>query len=246
MAVDHQTSTRYKSPSQQKSTSIDNFFQHNYPQTPPLSLSSRSLSGSSSPPRLSAPCAFLEPPTHAAASAPMYYFTGATIDSSAHQNLQPMIESSESQGFVSSPAAKRRRTRADSQRPLPNHCMQVRQPNSLISPEQGPGTLSNPSHSIARIINQQPSSFCTTMMKPIGFEHHHYIAPSSATYPLPQDRYNCPDCGRAFSRPSSLKIHTYSHTGEKPFYCPVRGCNKSFSVRSNMKRHERGCHGKNR
>ena len=74
-------------------------------------------------------------------------------------------------------------------------------------------------------------------------EHHHYISPSSqATFPQNQDRYICQTCNKAFSRPSSLKIHSHSHTGEKPFKCPHAGCGKAFSVRSNMKRHERGCH----
>ncbi len=76
-------------------------------------------------------------------------------------------------------------------------------------------------------------------------QHHHYISPSaSASFPgQTQDRYVCQVCNKAFSRPSSLKIHSHSHTGEKPFLCPHKGCGKAFSVRSNMKRHERGCHG---
>ncbi|KAL8839657.1 MAG: hypothetical protein Q9170_001663 [Blastenia crenularia] len=76
-------------------------------------------------------------------------------------------------------------------------------------------------------------------------QHHHYISPSSsaALSGQPQDRYVCQTCSKAFSRPSSLRIHSYSHTGEKPFKCPYPGCGKAFSVRSNMKRHERGCHG---
>lgn len=75
------------------------------------------------------------------------------------------------------------------------------------------------------------------------WEHHHYISPSAqANFPPSQDRYICPTCAKAFSRPSSLKIHSHSHTGEKPFKCPHTGCGKAFSVRSNMKRHERGCH----
>jgi uncharacterized Zn-finger protein len=75
------------------------------------------------------------------------------------------------------------------------------------------------------------------------WQHHHYIAPSStASFPQSQDRYVCQTCNKAFSRPSSLRIHSHSHTGEKPFKCPHAGCGKAFSVRSNMKRHERGCH----
>lgn len=80
---------------------------------------------------------------------------------------------------------------------------------------------------------------------PNGWEHHHhYLHPSQmALFPQSQDRYICPTCHKAFSRPSSLRIHSHSHTGEKPFKCPHPGCGKAFSVRSNMKRHERGCHG---
>ncbi|KAL5598957.1 hypothetical protein BROUX41_003724 [Berkeleyomyces rouxiae] len=76
------------------------------------------------------------------------------------------------------------------------------------------------------------------------WQHHHYISPASAAaFPQSQDRYICPTCSKAFSRPSSLRIHMHSHTGEKPFKCAHPGCGKAFSVRSNMKRHERGCHG---
>lgn len=75
------------------------------------------------------------------------------------------------------------------------------------------------------------------------WQHHHYISPSAAaSFPQSQDRYICQTCNKAFSRPSSLRIHSHSHTGEKPFKCPHSGCGKAFSVRSNMKRHERGCH----
>ncbi|KAI9287735.1 hypothetical protein BC943DRAFT_258425, partial [Umbelopsis sp. AD052] len=52
-------------------------------------------------------------------------------------------------------------------------------------------------------------------------------------------RYACPYCQKAFSRPSSLRIHTYSHTGEKPFQCLHPGCDRKFSVQSNMRRHLR-------
>ena len=75
------------------------------------------------------------------------------------------------------------------------------------------------------------------------WQHHHYFPPSSsAPYQQNHDRYICRTCHKAFSRPSSLRIHSHSHTGEKPFRCTHAGCGKAFSVRSNMKRHERGCH----
>ncbi|KAF2223509.1 hypothetical protein BDZ85DRAFT_110464 [Elsinoe ampelina] len=74
------------------------------------------------------------------------------------------------------------------------------------------------------------------------WEHHHYLSAANQPFLSVQDRYVCTTCKKAFSRPSSLKIHSHSHTGEKPFKCPHPGCGKAFSVRSNMKRHERGCH----
>ena len=60
-------------------------------------------------------------------------------------------------------------------------------------------------------------------------QHDHYPQ-------QPQRRYVCQTCGKAFERPSSLEIHSHSHTGEKPFKCH---CGRSFSVRSNWKRHEK-------
>ncbi|GAA5952355.1 hypothetical protein JCM3765_001950 [Sporobolomyces pararoseus] len=48
-------------------------------------------------------------------------------------------------------------------------------------------------------------------------------------------KYCCPHCSKRFARPSSLRIHTFSHTGEKPFTCPQ--CERAFSVQSNLRRH---------
>ncbi|KAL7925809.1 hypothetical protein ACQKWADRAFT_283079 [Trichoderma austrokoningii] len=89
-----------------------------------------------------------------------------------------------------------------------------------------------------------PSPLSVTPSGGYVWQHHHYLNPSNGIpFPPSQDRYICQTCNKAFSRPSSLRIHSHSHTGEKPFKCPHVGCGKAFSVRSNMKRHERGCHG---
>ncbi|KAF8274509.1 hypothetical protein EI94DRAFT_1794285 [Lactarius quietus] len=58
------------------------------------------------------------------------------------------------------------------------------------------------------------------------------LEPSSA-------KYECTYCGKGFTRPSSLRIHVHSHTGERPFKCTFEGCNRTFSVQSNMRRHAR-------
>lgn len=89
----------------------------------------------------------------------------------------------------------------------------------------------------------EPSGQYISHATPAWQHHHHFPHSASTPYPPNQDRYICGTCNKAFSRPSSLKIHTYSHTGEKPWKCQIPGCGKTFSVRSNMKRHEKGCHG---
>jgi uncharacterized Zn-finger protein len=58
--------------------------------------------------------------------------------------------------------------------------------------------------------------------------------------PPPTDnKYICPYCSKGFTRPSSLRTHTYSHTGEKPFICTEPCCGRKFSVQSNLRRHLR-------
>ncbi|KAF7337386.1 C2H2 finger domain transcription factor mtfA [Mycena sanguinolenta] len=63
---------------------------------------------------------------------------------------------------------------------------------------------------------------------------------SSAVALEPEPRKHvCYTCGKTFMRPSSLRIHANTHTGAKPYECPVPTCRRAFSVNSNMRRHFR-------
>ncbi|KAJ3838490.1 hypothetical protein F5878DRAFT_167574 [Lentinula raphanica] len=54
--------------------------------------------------------------------------------------------------------------------------------------------------------------------------------------------YVCDYCGKAFLRPSALKTHIISHTGDQEYACTEEGCTRRFGVRSNMLRHVRLVH----
>ncbi|KAF6822167.1 hypothetical protein CPLU01_12187 [Colletotrichum plurivorum] len=170
-----------------------------------------------------------------------YYESTPPLETEAHRPMAPMVSRVPVQAHYAQP------------QPFPPAYMSAQNPMaaSYYPPMQ---PTPPPQAQISGLYYQRPlpQQFPPMAGVPVGmgpnpganpWQHHHYISPSSAaSFPQSQDRYICQTCNKAFSRPSSLRIHSHSHTGEKPFKCPHAGCGKAFSVRSNMKRHERGCH----
>lgn len=51
--------------------------------------------------------------------------------------------------------------------------------------------------------------------------------------------FKCPKCERVLSTKQSLKEHTYTHSGKKPFRCTEIGCGKTFRQSSQLCNHRK-------
>ncbi|KAF4124400.1 Zinc finger, C2H2 type [Geosmithia morbida] len=229
-----------------------------FPPSPPMSTDT-SLESSSPPCQKSAPAAAAAryvPHHHHNASAPAGYHHETTppLESDAHHQHH------HHQRHYSHPVQHHDRRSPSMAAPASPHPQQQTGsyfPPQTAAPRPGPGLAyqrplpqSFPPAPAASVPvaapAAAPSPSAATSPGAISWQHHHYLNPAPGhLFPQSQDRYICQTCNKAFSRPSSLRIHSHSHTGEKPFKCSQAGCGKAFSVRSNMKRHERGCHSEN-
>ncbi|KAF9507317.1 hypothetical protein BS47DRAFT_1488917 [Hydnum rufescens UP504] len=84
-----------------------------------------------------------------------------------------------------------------------------------------------------------PSEASTTSVasSPVSDTSRH--PPGKLTKSPKQKKFPCACCDALFERPSSLRQHMLTHTGEKPH--PCQKCSRRFSVISNLRRHVKSC-----
>lgn len=115
-------------------------------------------------------------------------------------------------------------------------------PTAFREPSSESALSKSLAHQVPLSTNSAPSitspSFLILDLRMTSARQYGHSYPSA--YPQPQKLYPCPTCTKLFSRPSSLIVHTRSHTGQKPYRCSYASCGKSYSVKSNLRRHEKG------
>ena len=110
-------------------------------------------------------------------------------------------------------------------------------------------------------INYDYPQYNTQYPTQIPYDHLQYmVRQASSSHSNPHQRtrprrrrcqnekkHICPICNKSFLRPSALKQHNKTHTGERPYCCEFPTCGRSrpgngFSILSNLRRHVKALH----
>ncbi|CAE6458018.1 unnamed protein product [Rhizoctonia solani] len=119
-------------------------------------------------------------------------------------------------------------------------------PSATLAPSEPPSHHLHSHH--RRVSSTSSASASTRSRSPVApTQPHSQHVLMRVQQPQPEEfskeflaaKYECQYCGKRFNRPSSLKIHVNTHTGEKPYKCTFPSCGRRFSVMSNMRRHSR-------
>ncbi|QRW20874.1 C2H2 zinc finger [Rhizoctonia solani] len=117
-------------------------------------------------------------------------------------------------------------------------------PSATLAPSEPPSHHLHSHH--RRVSSTSSASASTRSRSPVApTQPHSQHVLMRVQQPQPEEfskeflaaKYECQYCGKRFNRPSSLKIHVNTHTGEKPYKCTFPSCGRRFSVMSNMRRH---------
>ncbi|SAM07665.1 hypothetical protein [Absidia glauca] len=180
--------------------------------------------------------------TSAYSSSSYHYNDRSTLQSGNEPLSQPLPIHSPTTSFSSSSSSSSSSSQLSNKRKRDPSPLPMMNKKAHRSPPSG--------NNSSEAIYQQPYHH-----HPSSKQHEHSrCPPSSSPYPTMNmissfptrvnlstskspKRYVCHICSKKFTRPSSLTTHIYSHTGEKPFKCPMDGCGRHFSVVSNLRRH---------